>query len=534
MAEQYQLPGPFQVPSMAEISYVAGNQQAVADANWKQFTDQITAYTNINNANRLQSLREKEFARQIVENDRKFDLLSEEQDALNRGRTIEFETNKYALDQRKKADLELENAWSNRGNFQGVIDSILPRGGEDPNFARALPTIFKQAKNPSDFVVINELLKPYLAQNKLYRDSDLFSQEIEVRQAIESNLIDVTPEEWVQLQELRGLDESLYRAKLGKYRSDAEIARQDRERQRHRLIGAEAAGTMEAEAIAKGATEFEITVDEKGNITRKAKTPRPVTGRTGAGGEGAGAKTFTSMAETFLDMSRKADERVKELDLAIQSETDEMKLESLKARRDNAAREAQDYNDRAVRFGRAAEGAVPQAGGQAPTAQGGLPVEAGARGVFGAPTIRGRKVGAPETTPTPAPAPTPAPTPATEAPAPSLESTLSPAARSVLGAARVGKQVAGAGVDFATSAVPVVGRAISAARTVPAILEGASTAVSVGRELTDYASAISRAEKAARARAAQGEDFQSALVEEQKKIIEELSRAKNPAVGATF
>lgn len=516
------------MPSMAEISYAAGDQQAGANANWKMFTEQINAYTNINNANRLQSLREKEFARQIVENDRKFDLLSSEQDSLNRSRDIQFETSKYALEQRKKADDELANAWNRREEFQKVIDLALPLGGEDPSFAKNLTPIFRQAKNQSDFVIINEILKPYLAQNKLYRDSDLFSQEVELRSGIERGLIDIPKEEWAELQELKGLDETLYRGRLNKYRADLKLAEVAEARQREKLIRAEAVGQAEAEALAKGATEFEITVDEKGNIVQKAKTPRPsLTGRGATGGgEGAGAKTLTSMADTFQEMGIKAAERAKELKEAAESATDELEKKSLQIQSDAKLKEAEEYNNQALEASRAARTGIPSAGGAVPAVQSGLPVGAGARGVL-APSLRDVKKTSPSGTPTPAPAPAPATTPTTEA-TPSLESTLSPAAQTVLGATRVGGGIARQAIRAGVSAIPGVGRAVSLAETAPAIVGAAQTAGAVGRELSDYASSVSRAERAARARAAKGESFDLALIDEQRKIIEELSRKNTP------
>jgi hypothetical protein len=74
--------------------------------------------------------------------------------------------------------------------------------------------------------------------------------------------------------------------------------------------------------------------------------------------------------------------------------------------------------------------------------------------------------------------------------------------------------------------IPGVAPALFAAKAIKPSLEFAESAGSVARELAQYSKNVNRAEKAARERAKKGENFQAALLDEQRKIIEELSQAK--------
>ena len=114
MAEQYQLPPQFQAPSMAEVSYQAGDSQAMDNANWKMFTDQINKYTNIENANRDISLREKQFKNLVVQNDRNYDLRREKQDQDIRIGDLSFELQKFQYDIEKKNFAQLGEAWAKK------------------------------------------------------------------------------------------------------------------------------------------------------------------------------------------------------------------------------------------------------------------------------------------------------------------------------------------------------------------------------------------------------------------------------------
>ena len=128
------------------------------------------------------------------------------------------------------------------------------------------------------------------------------------------------------------------------------------------------------------------------------------------------------------------------------------------------------------------------------------------------------------TPPTVPPAKTSTPTPAPGASP--LESTLSPGARAALGVGEGAVGVVGAAAETAMKSIPGVAPALFAAKAVKPSLEFAESAGSVARELTQYSKNVNRAEKAARERAKKGENFQAALLEEQRKIIEELSQAK--------
>jgi hypothetical protein len=128
------------------------------------------------------------------------------------------------------------------------------------------------------------------------------------------------------------------------------------------------------------------------------------------------------------------------------------------------------------------------------------------------------------TPPTVPPSKTSAPTPAPGASP--LESTLSPGARAALGVGEGAVEVVGGVAETAMKSIPGVAPALLATKTIKPGLEFAESAGSVARELAQYSKNVNRAEKAARERAKKGENFQAALLDEQRKIIEELSQGK--------
>lgn len=191
MAEPYQLPGQFQVPSMAEISYAAGDQQAGANANWKMFTDQVRTYTDINNANRLQSLREKEFVqrlaqdqrdfdRRIMENDRQFGLNEMTQTAQAKASDLQYQLNEFRL-RREQTDLDqLQQSFNSFPEIQAGIEALLPNGGKmsTSEWLMMRPKIKAQfAKNPAQAAVVEQILAGYDADNKSFSNEAVVADQ---------------------------------------------------------------------------------------------------------------------------------------------------------------------------------------------------------------------------------------------------------------------------------------------------------------------------------------------------------------------
>lgn len=524
MAEQYQLPGQFTVPSMAEISYQAGDSQAVDNANFKMFTDQINAYTNINNANRLQSLREREFVNKLKQDDRNFELRREELDSTLRNNDITFEINKFNFDRNKETYNQLQEAWSQREEWNEGIDNLMPNGGNSPTYLRDKARAFRLfAKNPSSYAVLNELFKPYDDQYKVYQANKSLEDEAEVQSAFEEGLLDG---EKVGDQDAsayfrdiilnREADPVAYAAGMRNLKRLATIGREDVARQRQALLDAETKGRFEAEAYGAGATDVELTM-EGGKIVRKAKTPRVYgASRAGTSASGPNVSQISQASKDYIDSATKIGEQITELQGSIDGMPEGIEKTAAEANLAGLQRQQQFYYKKA-------EEVSSQGGATAPS---GTPAGTGARGVL-APSIKDVKK--PASQETPASAPATRQTPGVS----SLESTLSPGARVALGVGKSAVGVGGRAVEQALGTVPGVKAAISASKTIKPVLEFAESAGSVARELAQYSKNVNRAEKAARERAKKGENFQAALLDEQQKIIEELSQAADSKSSVT-
>lgn len=309
MAEQYQLPPQFQAPSMAEVSYQAGDSQAADNANFALFTDQINKYTNIQNANRDISLREKQFQNLVVQNDRDYVLRREKQDQDIRNGDITYEINKFNFDRNRENYNQLQEAWGQREKWVEGIDNLMPSGGNSPTYLRDKARAFRLfAKNPSSYAVLNELFKPYDDQYRVYQANKSLEDEAEVQSAFESGLLD---NEKIGDQDAtayfrdiilnREADPVSYAAGMRNLKRIAGIAQEDVARRRQVLLDAETKGRFEAEAFGAGATDVELTM-EGGKIVRKAKTPRVFApARTGTSATSGGVKTFEKADVEFLD-----------------------------------------------------------------------------------------------------------------------------------------------------------------------------------------------------------------------------------------
>ena len=191
MAEQYQLPPQFQAPSMAEVSYQAGDSQAMDNANWKMFTDQINKYTNIENANRDISLREKQFKNLVVQNDRNYDLRREKQDQDIRIGDLSFELQKFQYDIEKKNFAQLDEAWAKKDEIIGALEAFSPNGGNDQQYPQARMRVYKMfANNPNAYKIVQGILAPYEEQYKIFKDFKYADDAIEVQGAFDDGLLD--------------------------------------------------------------------------------------------------------------------------------------------------------------------------------------------------------------------------------------------------------------------------------------------------------------------------------------------------------
>jgi hypothetical protein len=191
MAEAYQLPGPFQLPSIPQTSFNVADQRATADVSFNQFTDQIRQYTNINNANREVSLREKQFLRNIVENDRNYELAAEQQNQNIRSDNLTYEINKFSYDKQRENYVQLQEAWGKREDWQNTIDRLAPNGGNSPTYLTDRARAFRLlAKNPADFQVLQAVFDPYDKQYAVFEKTKSIENEAEIQSAFDRGEMD--------------------------------------------------------------------------------------------------------------------------------------------------------------------------------------------------------------------------------------------------------------------------------------------------------------------------------------------------------
>ena len=530
MAEAYQLPGAFQLPSIPQASFNVADERATADASFNQFTDQIRQYTNINNANREVSLREKEFLRKVVENDRNYELKAEEQNQNIRIGNLNYEINKFSYDKQRENYLQLQEAWGKREEWQNTIDRLAPNGGNSPTYLTDKARAFRLlAKNPADFQVLQAVLDPYDKQYAVFEKTKSLEDEAEVQSAFDEGLLDG---EKIGDQDAtsyfrdillnRAADPVSYAAGMRNLKRIATIAREDIARRRQALIEGETKGKFEAEAFGAGATDVELKMVD-GKIVRTAKTPRVYgASRAGTSASGPNVSQISQASKDYIDSATKIGEQITELEGSIEGMPEGIEKTAAEANLAGLQRQQQFYYKKA-------EEVSSQGGSTTPS---GTPAGTGARGVLGAPSLKDVKKSAPQgTPPTVPPAKTPTPTPAPGASP--LESTLSPGARAALGVGEGAVGVVGAAAETAMKSIPGVAPALFAAKAVKPSLEFAESAGSVARELAQYSKNVNRAEKAARERAKKGENFQAALLDEQRKIIEELSQAADSKSSVT-
>jgi len=329
MAEQYQLPGQFQVPSMAEISYQSGDTQAVDNANFKMFTDQINAYTNIQNANRAQSLREKQFQQLVVQNDRDFDLRREKQDQDIRVGDLDFELKKFAYDTQKRNFEQLEETWAKKDEILGALEAFSPNGGNDQQYPQARVRVFKMfGNNPNAYKIVQGILGPYDEQYQIFKANKYTEDAVEVQGAFDDGILD-----GVNVGDTRAVD-YWRNAKLNQNDDPDGFAAAVRQLRRkiNEIRTTEAEGKFAAQNLAEGnIVTREIKLPD--GTTLKSTAPR-VYGTRGTSAS-AGVKTYEKADFEVLDAQIKsAENTIAELDSKIADEDNELKKAGLQAERD--------------------------------------------------------------------------------------------------------------------------------------------------------------------------------------------------------
>lgn len=345
MAEAYQLPGPFQLPSIPQASFNVADERATADASFNQFTDQIRQYTNINNANREVSLREKEFLRKVVENDRDYDLKAEEQNQNIRIGNLNYEINKFAYDNQRKNYVQLQDAWEKKEEWQNTIDKLAPNGGNSPTYLTDRARAFRLlAKNPADFQVLQAIFDPYDKQYAVFEKTKSIENEAEIQSAFDRGEMDdefigetPAPDYYRSILQLQFSDPVGYQAGLRNLKRIS--ARKQREEES--AIKAEQnvrdLGALNALAQAQGLAGQPSRIAMKdGKVEFEVGSTRVYgTSRAGTSSTSGGVKTYEKADIDFLDSQIKSVETsIGELDDKIAKEDSELRKAGLQAEKE--------------------------------------------------------------------------------------------------------------------------------------------------------------------------------------------------------
>jgi hypothetical protein len=340
MAEQYQLPPQFQAPSMAEVSYQAGDSQAADNANFALFTDQVNKYTNIQNANRDMSLRERDFANRVIQNDRDYELRREKQNQDIRIGDLSFELKKFAYDTERKNFAQLDEAWAKKDEILGALEAFSPNGGNDQQYPQARVRVFKMfANNPNAYKIVQGILGPYDEQYQIFKANKYTEDAVEVQGAFDDGILDD-----ITIGETRAVD-YWRNAKLNQNDDPDGFAAAVRQLKRkiNEIRTAEAEGKFAAQSFAEGGT-IKRTIKLPDGTTLESAVPRTTT----RGATSVDVKTYEKADLEFLDEQIKTVEgeiTKKEGELAvaesqvakagIQAEVDGLKAKKQSLQKDN-------------------------------------------------------------------------------------------------------------------------------------------------------------------------------------------------------
>jgi len=295
MTETYPIPNQLQLPNIPQSSYTIQDDGALATAQAANFIRQWNEVTNIANADRAQSLREKQFQQLVVQNDRDYDLRREKQDQDMRIGDLSFELRKFQYDTEKKNFAQLEETWAKKDEIIGALEAFSPNGGNDQQYPQARVRVFKMfANNPNSYKIVQGILGPYDEQYQVFKANKYSEDAVEVQGAFDDGLLD-----GINVGETRAVD-YWRNAKLNQNDDPDGFAAAVRQLRRkiNEIRTTEAEGKFAAQSVAEGNI---VTREMKlpDGTTLKSTAPR-VYSRTGTGAS-AGVKTFEKADVDFLD-----------------------------------------------------------------------------------------------------------------------------------------------------------------------------------------------------------------------------------------
>jgi hypothetical protein len=219
MAQQYQLPGEFRAPDLSATAAVAGNETARDQEVMNNYLRQFNEATNIQNADRLMSLREREFAQQMVNNERDFQLRKDNQEFnwTNSNRNYEITKNLNAVQmqaqglqfQKTQWELtQLKNQQAAQEKIAGMAPDLMTdfenKFGANPGYSRDFQKNYIRwrsgvAKTPAEAQAVDAIFQPYKDQYTQWGKDDLDSKLATIG-SFEDRLEDI------QVGELSGTD----------------------------------------------------------------------------------------------------------------------------------------------------------------------------------------------------------------------------------------------------------------------------------------------------------------------------------------
>ena len=189
MAQAYQLPGEFRAGDLSAAAAYSGNQTARDQEVMNNFIKQYDATTNITNANRMQSLRERQFAQEMINADRNFQLAKDQQEYNFQAGTRDFDLKKeYQQAQLRNFDINAQQAqWNLQmqkdtyGNQKEAL-SLAPSWNEElkgrlgaqgaygPHADEIIAGfILEKGVNPGYRAVLDQMVIPYKQQAETYK-----------------------------------------------------------------------------------------------------------------------------------------------------------------------------------------------------------------------------------------------------------------------------------------------------------------------------------------------------------------------------
>jgi hypothetical protein len=309
---------------MSATAAYAGNQTLQDQEVMNNFIRQYDATTNITNANRMQSLRERQFAQEMVNADRNFQLAKDQQEYNFQAGTRDFDLKKeYQQAQLRNFDINAQQAqWNLQmqkdtyGNQKEAL-SLAPswndelkgrlgaQGAYGPNADEIIADfILEKGVNPGYRAVLDQMIIPYKQQAETYK-ANAFDAVIAKAEAYNSRgeldkIFFQDPDNF-EGQEINGRY-LLYKMKeardkgdmygLAAYKAQLELGLGDFAREKAARIQEEA--TLRASRLGLPVGQVDV---KGGEISTRFEAPKVTRGSgTGAGGAGL-AEKFAGKSE---------------------------------------------------------------------------------------------------------------------------------------------------------------------------------------------------------------------------------------------